>query len=820
MREWMNVKFCQTAGWGKLILAACLAVVALLCVPLARAQQEDEEQKGVDSGNYNVKQSVEFGGRFTNFTGNQNTYKTLVNLQDGPRLLNFTAEMRSLNHHGSLFDRLYFTNFGYGGDPNNVSRLRINKNKWYDFNAQFRRDVNFWDYSLLANPLNPIAPAFANAPAGFTPIIGISPHLFNVRRRLSDYDVTLLPQSRVRFRLGYSRNVTAGPAFSSVHYGTEALLLEDTSNTVNSYHFGVDFKLLPRTNISYDQFFSYYKGDTGISDQNRLFSVVTAAGPTVPVDIGVSLNAGANQPCSATFLGAPNPPGTIKPTCSGYFAYGQHGRARTNSPTEQISMQSNYFRKLDLSGRFSYTGGDMLVSSWDSAFAGLESRTNLRNGDTFGPVSGRHVNTTADFGVTWHVTGNFSVLDSFHFANFRNPAVFNGSLCDFFATSMANLATAFTSVATLPVQCTVPAGVTPGITPPTHSTSSAPDVAIFTSALFLKQEEETNLFSLEYRVNSRLGARAGYRYRSRTIARSDVESGTFVFFPTNQNARALPRPFNTLTCPAANNLADGTCVITPPPDISTDSTDIHENSGLVGIWARPVPEWRISFDTEFMKADNTFTRISPRQFTEYRVRSTYQPSAKISVSGSMDLVENSNNVPEINNLQHSRLYGLAAIYEPNAKFSIEAGYDYSNIFSQILICYTSSTAPAGLSKCPGQTVLVEQLSTYTNRSHFEYADVMYKPLKRLTMRLGASFTGTKGTALAAVLTPNAPPGTLNSNYYKPYGGFDFRIWKGVTWKTYWNYFGYHEDQSLAIQDQFARRNFRGNMATLSLRYAF
>src|SRR5712692_9475820 len=104
MREWMNVKFCQTADWGKLTLAACLAVVALLCVPLARAQ--DEEQKGVDSGNYNVKQSVEFGERITNFTGNQNTYKTLVNLQDGPRLLNFTAEMLSLNHHGSLFDRL------------------------------------------------------------------------------------------------------------------------------------------------------------------------------------------------------------------------------------------------------------------------------------------------------------------------------------------------------------------------------------------------------------------------------------------------------------------------------------------------------------------------------------------------------------------------------------------------------------------------------------------------------------------------------------------------------------------------------------------
>ena len=36
--------------------------------------------------------------------------------------------------------------------------------------ATFRRDQNVWDYSLQANPLNPTS-TFANAPAGFNPII-------------------------------------------------------------------------------------------------------------------------------------------------------------------------------------------------------------------------------------------------------------------------------------------------------------------------------------------------------------------------------------------------------------------------------------------------------------------------------------------------------------------------------------------------------------------------------------------------------------------------------------------------------------------------
>ena len=200
--------------------------VAFLGGNAARAQQAAEGE-GIDSGNYNIKQSVEFGYRFTDFTGNQGTYDTFVNLQQGPRLLDMTLEMRSLNHQGAMFDRLYLSNFGYGGDPNNVSRLRIGKNKWYDFDAMFRRDENVWDYSLFANPLNPVS-TFANAPAGFNPIIGTSPHLFNTRRRMGDYNLTLLPESKIRFRLGYSRNVNEGPSFSSLHQGTEALFCRTT----------------------------------------------------------------------------------------------------------------------------------------------------------------------------------------------------------------------------------------------------------------------------------------------------------------------------------------------------------------------------------------------------------------------------------------------------------------------------------------------------------------------------------------------------------------------------------------------------------------
>src|SRR3984893_13155844 len=154
MREMMNARKTTLLP---LVSAFCCLALTLLLGPPARAQ--DDEQKGIEQGNYNIKQSIEFGGRFASIGGGTQTYDTIVNLQQGPRLLGFTTELQSLNHHDPLFDRLYFSNFGYGGDPNDVSRLRISKNKWYDFDALFRRDENFSNDSLLPSPLNATIPS-------------------------------------------------------------------------------------------------------------------------------------------------------------------------------------------------------------------------------------------------------------------------------------------------------------------------------------------------------------------------------------------------------------------------------------------------------------------------------------------------------------------------------------------------------------------------------------------------------------------------------------------------------------------------------------
>src|SRR5438270_4221732 len=196
------------------------------------AAVDTEMNEGQNWGGFEVKQSAEFGGRISDFTGSQAMWDTFVNLGTGPRLLEYTLDMRSPNHTGKLFDDFSFSNFGYGGDPIDVSRVRFTKGSLYTFSSNFKRDQNIFDYDLFANPLNPVT-SNPNIP------VLNSPHEFLLTRRMSDVSLGLFPVGRIRFKLGWSRVVNEGVSFSTVHLGTEPLLNQPTLNTTDNFNFGV-----------------------------------------------------------------------------------------------------------------------------------------------------------------------------------------------------------------------------------------------------------------------------------------------------------------------------------------------------------------------------------------------------------------------------------------------------------------------------------------------------------------------------------------------------------------------------------------------------
>src|ERR1700752_1378018 len=83
-------------------------VISLVAVfflsPAARAQDNSGESPGINSGDYNIHQSVEFGYRASEINGNKDTYDTFENLGSGVRLFDYTLNIRSIDQHGFLFD--------------------------------------------------------------------------------------------------------------------------------------------------------------------------------------------------------------------------------------------------------------------------------------------------------------------------------------------------------------------------------------------------------------------------------------------------------------------------------------------------------------------------------------------------------------------------------------------------------------------------------------------------------------------------------------------------------------------------------------------
>ena len=871
---------------GVYSIPSVIFIVALFLSPAARAQGNSGESKGINSGDYNIHSSIEFGYRANEINGNKNTYDTFENLGSGVRLFDYTLEMRSLDHNGFLFDNLSFSNFGYGGDPNDVTRLRVEKNKWYDFRLLFRRDKNFWDYNLFANPLNPAAlnpagslttgcyvgpptPAFRQGAPAFcsNPAVAQnnSLHALDLVRRMQDYDLTLLPNSAVRFRLGYSRNRDEGPGFFTTDGGTISDFNETYSYTTNAYRAGVDFRVLPRTTLSFDEFLSYYKQDNLVTDnpavnpQNFGFVLANPTGlgtPNgTPVDLG---NIWSTQtpaevlPCAAPIVtGTTN---TAIPTCNGFLSYSQVGNPRNFMPTERFRFQSNYFKNFEMSGSAGYSTSNNQIRDFLETLNGWTARTAERGSTTGGPANAKRVSVNADWSGVYSVTEKFRILDFFRYDNWRSPAMWALDETNMFGTGYPGLAglqqnEAIFNAANCPLDSNA-------VTCPRHSASSAADVITGLASSFLGQNLKSNTLELQYDFNRHVGAHIGYLYTNRTIAQfSDTNDSELIYFPGGAPATAAndflaARGNCTMVggaLPAGCTLnADGSVTFIAPAAASPTRslTTVNENALLLGIVARPLDALRITGDLEFGYNDASYTRIDPRQVQSYKIHANYKPRPWATVDGAVEVHENRDNVSTVNNLEHDRSYSFATILTANPRLSVDFGYNYWNVYTQSLICfaYSSSyanpapppatlpvsTFPPGVpmlptgSACPitGASSPLGALSTYGSTDHFAHAAVMWKPMKRVTAMAGYGGSFVRGNTI--FLNPLTPSGTLDFNDQRPYASIAIDVYRGLTYKMSWNYYGFNETGNTnpfglaAIQLQ----DFNGSNATFSFRYSF
>ena len=871
---------------GVRAIPTVIFVVAFFLSPAARAQDDSGESKGINSGDYNIHSTIEFGYRLNEVTGNQNTYDTFENLGSGVRLFNFTFEMRSLDHHGFFFDNMSLSSFGYGGDPNDVTRLRIEKNKWYDFRLLFRRDKNFWDYNLSANPYNPSAlnpvgslttgcyvgpptaafpqgaPAFCSNPAVAQ---NNSLHDMDLVRRMQDYDLTLLPLSKIQFRLGYSRNRDEGPGSFTTDGGTISQFAENYSYTTNAYRAGVDFKILPRTTISYDQFLSYFRQDNIVSDSplvnpgNFGFVLANPSGVGTPngtpVDLG---NIWSTQtpsealPCATPIVtGTTN---TATPTCNGFLSYSQVGRPRNFMPTEWLRFQSNYFKNFEMSGAVGYSTSNNVIPDFLETVNGYTARTAERGSTTGGPADAKRVSVNANWSGVYAVTDKFRILDMFRYDNWRIPGTWALDETNIFGTGFPGLAGLQQSEAVFnTTNCPVASNA---VTCPQHTAGSAADVITGLASSFLGQNLKSNTFELQYDFNRRYSASIGYLYTNRTIAEfSDTNDSGLIYFPGGPTATAAndylaARGSCALVAgalpPGCTLNADGSVTFAAPTPASPvrSLTTINENALLLGVVARPIDALRITGDFAFGYNDQSFTRIDPRQVQSYKIQVSYKPRPWANLAGAVEIHNNRDNITTVNNIEHDHSYSFSAMLMPNQHLAVDLGFNYWNVYTQALICFAYSTSsanpapppatlpvstfPPGVPElssgtaCPiaGSPSPLGALSTYASSDYFAHAAVMWKPMNRVTVAVGYGASFVRGNTI--FLNPLMPSGTLDFNYQRPYATLTINVYRGFSYITSWNYYGFNQTGNTSpfglapIQSQ----DFNGNNATFSFRYSF
>src|SRR5690348_12505029 len=109
--------------------AFVFAAILLLLGAAPAFAQETTPPAAAKVAPYNVQQTVEVGFRYTNLGGNMSNYDTFENLNSGARLLDYSLEVTSPDHKGKFFDNISLYNFGYGGDPNDLTHLRVTKSR-------------------------------------------------------------------------------------------------------------------------------------------------------------------------------------------------------------------------------------------------------------------------------------------------------------------------------------------------------------------------------------------------------------------------------------------------------------------------------------------------------------------------------------------------------------------------------------------------------------------------------------------------------------------------------------------------------------------
>jgi hypothetical protein len=648
-------------------------------------------------GGYEVTSSVEFGIRGLHVNGDHDKYRSDLNYKNGFRIFDssFLLENKSAGA-GRAFDTAFISATGWGADPSASFRFNMDKTGLYKFESNVRRVRYF-------NNLKNHAPTYTQ------PISLGSQHNFNTLHHFGDFDVTIFPERDFRFKAGYSFNDTEGPGSWTVRwpfsnpgsqlFGSDEFQANaDFKTKSKDLRLGVEGLLLG-FNLGLNYGHRWYRENT------RYFIDTTNFG---------------NNPIAGNTL-----------VTSGFRQYPLRGTVDYYN----FFVQRTFAKRFDFTGRLIYSESTSRTDEGDF-WTGRQTTTGtIVTGDVLSfPGRAKRPQTRADLGLTWRITNDFRLSDTFTFDQFNITGH-----------------TVYSDV----IQRTTSGG-----------TPILPN--LFQGATYSSQTSYrrfTNTFEGDYQVRTWLGFNIGYRYTNRAV--------------TLQGVRTL---------------APG--VATFNPDFNFfDEHENSTNSVIAGAKIKPMKNWAIFVDLEKGESDNAFTRLGNNDVFNYRVRSraavkdftfnvSFVSKDNTDIGTTLPATTSSSTLPPFEAIAETknRYFSANVDWFPHTRFGISSGYTYNHVNANTDI----------LVPLPNPSRYERGISQYFVRDSYFFFDVTAQPIKRLSVFASYRIDDDNGQGDRVQTRAQDIITSYPIRYQTPEIRLAVRLTRNIDWNVGYQYYDYRE----------------------------
>jgi hypothetical protein len=340
----------------------------------AKPEAKEAPPSPVPSAESWITGSVDVGYRWnTGVGGSFTSYRDIVNLGSGPKLLGADLTITDPNHR--LFDVIHVRASDWGGDPYSTVHLDARKAKRYEFNADYR-DIAYFSFS----------PSFAD------PLLAggivLNQQSFDTHRRLASFTLDLLPGNWFIPYVGYESDAGSGNGVTTfVSNGNSYPVPNQLNDQTHLYRGGVRFELR-RFHVTLEQ------GGTTFKDDQSLTQTPSTS-PT-SINYGDSLMPVIGQTLDLTSLQA---------------AYGIRGTSFYSKGLFTASPAS----WLDLYGQFLYSQPESTVNYQETAAGNLylQSQVLFYSGEQFLlSAAAKMPHTTASLGAEMRPLHRVRVTES------------------------------------------------------------------------------------------------------------------------------------------------------------------------------------------------------------------------------------------------------------------------------------------------------------------------------------------------------------------------------------------------------------------------